>query len=116
MDILIHADGLTLSTDLKDAIEEKIGRIEQYAPRSLRTWVRLRKTSAHPSARQFLVRVVCELPGRDTSAEERGADPLSALDLVAEKIERRLRKRKTALLARRKRSAKVPKSKKKAKR
>ena len=45
MDILIHADGLTLSTDLKDAIEEKIGRIEQYAPRALRTWVRLRKTS-----------------------------------------------------------------------
>jgi putative sigma-54 modulation protein len=101
MDILIQADGLTLTEDLKDAVEEKIGRIVQYAPRAVRARVRLRKVSAHPSQSQYVVRVLVELPGRDLSAEQIGPEPLLALDIVAEKIERRLRKRKTERLARR---------------
>ncbi len=107
MDILIHTDGVKLSEELEDAVLEKIGRVEQYAPRALRARVRLRKTSAHASPRQYLVRVVCEVPGSQAAAEQRAADPVSALDVVAEKIERILRKRKTALLARRNRQAKI---------
>ena len=108
MDILIHADGIVLSEAMKGAMEEKIARVEQFASRAVRTRVNLRKTSAHPSVRQYQVRVVCEIPGRDVSAEELGPDPLSALDVAAGKIERQLRKRKTALLARRtKRTKKV---------
>lgn len=107
MDILIHTDGVRLSEDLEDAVLEKIGRVEQYAPRAVRARVSLRKTSAHASPRQYLVRVVCEVPGSHPAAEQRAADPVSALDVVAEKIERILRKRKTAMLARRKRQAKA---------
>ena len=105
MDILILADGVVLTEALKLVIEEKIGRIEQYAPRAVRARVRLRKVSAHPSPRQYVVRVLCELPGRDLSAEESGADVLSALDVVAGKIERRLRKRKTERLEKRERTS-----------
>jgi ribosome-associated translation inhibitor RaiA len=47
--------------------------------------------------------VLIEIPGTDLSAEQSGADVVSALDVVAEKIERRLRKRKTERLARRER-------------
>ena len=101
MDILIQADGLTLTENLKGAVEEKIGRVEQYAPRAVRARVRLRKVSAHPSQSQYVVRVLVELPGRDLSAQQIGPEPLLALDIVAEKIERRLRKRKTERLARR---------------
>jgi putative sigma-54 modulation protein len=101
MDILILADGVILTEALQAAIEEKIGRIEQYAPRAVRARVRLRKVSAHPSPRQYVVRVLCELPGRDLSAEESGGDVLSALDVVAEKIERRVRKQKTKRLDKR---------------
>lgn len=104
MDILIQANGITLADDLKETIEEKISHIEQYAPRALRARVRVRKVSAHPSGRQFCVRILCEMPGNDLSAEESGADVLSALDVAASKIERRLRKRKTEQLARRVRS------------
>jgi len=102
MDILIQADGLTLTNDLKDAVEQKIGRVEQYAPRALRARVRIRKTSAHVNQAQYVVRVLIELPGRDLSAEQIGPEPMSALDILAEKIERRLRKRKTRRLASRK--------------
>ena len=110
MEILIHADGIVLSEEMKAAIEEKISHVEQYAPRAVRSRVNFRKTSAHPSVLQYQVRVVCEVPGRDLSAEELGPDPLSALEVAAGKIERQLRKRKTALLARR---SKRPRAKKK---
>jgi len=101
MDILIHCDGVTLSDELREAIEGKIGRIEQYAPRALRARVYLHKTSAHASPRQFSVRVLCEVPGKDRSAEEFGPDLLTAVDVVAGKIERQLRKLKTERLAKR---------------
>jgi putative sigma-54 modulation protein len=105
MDILIQADGVTLTEAIKDAIDEKIGRVEQYAPRALRARVRLRKVSAHPSPRQYVVRVLVEVPGDDLSAEESGPDVVQALDIVAGKIERRLRKRKTERLAKRERKS-----------
>jgi len=105
MDILIQADGVTLTEAIRDAVDEKIGHVEQYAPRALRARVRLRKVSAHPSPRQYIVRVLVEIPGADLSAEQSGDNVVTALDVVAEKIERRLRKRKTDRLARRERGA-----------
>ena len=101
MDILILADGVTLTEAIKAAIDEKISHVEQYAPRAVRARVRLRKVSAHPSPRQYTVRVLVEIPGADLSAEESRGDVVSALDVVAGKIERRLRKRKTDRLAKR---------------
>jgi len=103
MDILIQADGVTLSAAIKDAVDEKVGHIEQYAPRAVRARVRLRKDSAHHSARQFSVRVLIENPGADFSAEESRDDVITALDLAVGKIELQLRKRKTERLARRER-------------
>ena len=103
MDILIQADGVPLTDAIKDAIDEKMGHVEQYAPRAVRARVRLRKVSAHSSPRQYTVRVLVEIPGADLSAEESRANVITALDVVTEKIERRLRKRKTERLARRER-------------
>jgi ribosomal subunit interface protein len=111
MDILIQADGVTLSDALKATVEEKISRVEQFAPRAVRTRVRVRKVSAHVSNRQYNVRVLCEIPGADLSAEETGPDVISALDVATSKIERRLRKRKTEILAKRTRG---PRAKEKA--
>lgn len=105
MDILVQADGLNLTESLRNVVEEKIGRVEQYAPRALRARVRIRKTSAHANQAQFVVRVLVELPGTDMSAEQIGPEPMVALDFVAEKIERRLRKLKTDRLARRTRGS-----------
>ena len=101
MDILIRADGVELTEKLREAVNQKIGRVRQYAPRALRARVHLHKVRATASAHQFRARVHYELPGNDLSAEHTAHDPVAALDLVAEKIERRLRKRKTARLARR---------------
>jgi len=105
MDILIHTDGLTLTESLYAAIDTKIGRIEQFAPRALRARVRIRKASTHANQAQYVVRVLIEIPGADLSAEQIGPEPLLALDIAADKIERRLRKRKTERLAHRNRGS-----------
>lgn len=99
MDILVQADGVTLTETIKNAVDEKIGRVELCAPRAVRARVNLRKISAHSSPSQFTVRVLVEIPGADLSAQESSADVIGALEVVAGKIERRLRKRKTERLA-----------------
>jgi len=99
VDIIIQTDGLTLTESLKAAVEEKIGRIEEHAPRAMRARVRLRRDSAHANSAQYMVRVLCDLPGRELSVEQIGPDPLLALDIVAEKIESRLRKVKSKRLS-----------------
>jgi len=101
MDILIRTDGVTLTDSLRADVHEKIGRVEQYAPRALRARVLLGRVTARRLPGQYVARVLYEIPGNDLSAEATGLDPLAALDIVAETIERRLRKRKTQRLARR---------------
>ncbi len=101
MDILIRTEGVELTDKLHDAVTRKIGRVRQYAPRALRARVQLHKVCPNRSAHQFRARVHYEIPGNDLFAEHSAHEPVAAIDLVAEKIEGRLRRRKTARLARR---------------
>lgn len=106
MDILIHSDGFRLGDAQKAAVENKIGNLEQYAPRALRARVHLRRSSAHASDKSFQASVLFEVPGQDLSAEEHASTPMEAVDLLVEKIEQRLRRRKNENVARRTRAAK----------
>jgi len=101
MDIIIYTDGVELTDKLREAVHLKIGRVRQYAPGAFRARVQLHKLTSKPSPGQFRAHVLYELKGNDLSAEHLAYDPIAALDIVAEKIERRLRRRKTARLARR---------------
>jgi ribosomal subunit interface protein len=101
LDILMRADGIEVSEELRRAVVQKIGRVRQYAPRAFRVRVQFHKDRSSPSADQYRVTVHYEVPGNDVLAEHSAHDPFTALDLVSEKIERRLRKRKTARLSRR---------------
>lgn len=99
MDILIRVAGVDLTEKLREAVRLKIGRVRRYAPGALRARVQIQKSN--PSPGQYRAHVLYELKGNDVSAQHTAHDPVAALDFVAEKIERRLRKRKTAQLARR---------------
>jgi ribosomal subunit interface protein len=107
MDILIRAKGVELNDKLLEAVNRKIGRVRQHAPRAMRARVQLQKLRANPSPRQFRAKVHYEIPGNDMFAEHTAHDPVAAIDLVAEKIERRLRRRKTARLSGRVRDARI---------
>lgn len=101
MDIIIRTDGVTLDEKLREAVMQKIGRVRVYAPDAFRARVQIQRITQKPSANQFRVGVLYELSGNDLAAEHYAREPLTALDLVADKIERRVRKLKTARLARR---------------
>jgi ribosomal subunit interface protein len=98
-DIIIRATGVELTDKLREAVATKIGRVRQYAPRAFRARVHLEREHLKSAPDQFRVTVHYEIPGNDLVAEHRAFEPMAALDLVAEKIERRLRRRKTARLA-----------------
>lgn len=100
MDILIHSEGVKLTDKLRAAVHRKIGRVRRYAPRAIRARVQLHEIHASAPP-QIRARVHFEIPGNDVVAEHTAQSPVAALDLVTDKIERRLRKRKTARLARR---------------
>ncbi|HWQ92440.1 MAG TPA: HPF/RaiA family ribosome-associated protein [Clostridia bacterium] len=95
MDVLIRTVGMDLTDDLKKKVLMKMGRVRQYAPGAFRARVQLQKTRPN----EFRAHVLYELKGNDVSAEHRATDPLEAVTAVAEKIRRRLRRRKTARLA-----------------
>ena len=101
MDILIRADGVELTDELRSAVCRKVGRARRYAPRAMRARVQLHKVRANPSSEQYRARVHYEVPGNDVVAEHTAHDPVAALDVVADKMERQLRRRKTARLVRR---------------
>lgn len=95
MDVLISSIGMELTDELRKKVCLKMGRVRQYAPSAFRARVQLHKTRPN----EFRARVLYELRGNDVSAEHRANDPLKSIAAVAEKIRRRLRRRKTAYLA-----------------
>ena len=101
MDILVHSEGFTLYEKLKDQIEDKVGRIELHDQRAIRVRVTLKRLSAHTSPKQFAATVHVEVPGNDIHAEQKAGAPLEAVDLVLEKVEHQLSRKKTEKLAKR---------------
>jgi ribosomal subunit interface protein len=95
MDVLIHSEGFTLDSRKKALIGEKVGRLEHYAPHALRARVTLRLDSAHHNDQQFAAHILVEIPGNDVAAKEKAGEPLEAIDLLVEKMERQLQRRKT---------------------
>ena len=101
MDILVHSEGFTLNEKLKGQVEDKVGRIELHDQRVIRVRTTLKRLSAHVSPKQFAVAVHVEIPGNDIHAEQKAGGPLEAVDLVLEKIEHQLSRKKTEKLAKR---------------
>lgn len=101
MDILVHSEGFTLYDKLKEQVEDKVVRIEFHDQQVIRARVTLKRLSAHASETQFAAAVLLEVPGNDLRAEQKAGAPLAAVDLVLEKLEHQLERRKTEKLAKR---------------
>jgi ribosomal subunit interface protein len=106
MDIIVHSEGFTLYDKLKEQVEDKVGRIELHDQRVIRVRVTLKRLSAHTSPKQFAAAVHVEVPGNDIHAEQKAGAPLEAVDLVLEKVEHQLSRKKTEKLSKRERKPK----------
>jgi ribosome-associated translation inhibitor RaiA len=101
IDVLFHSEGVMPSEKLHKTVVAKISGISRRIPDAIRARVQIQRDCSSRSPRSFRAHVLYEIKGNDISAEHRGRSPHVALQGAAEKLRRQLRRRKTALLARR---------------
>lgn len=100
MNLRIGARHLELTDALRGYVEDKIGRLERYEPRVIDAHVELSHDTSRPG-QEFVARVNVAVPGPDLHAEQSCSDMYAAIDGVADKLERMLRKRQTRRQAKR---------------
>lgn len=92
MRFIISGRNMTVSKDLKDAVYEKLGKLEKYFTSDTDVNV----VFSHPGHRQK-VEVTIPVKGHTIRAEQESDDMYVSLDLVEEIIVRQLRKYKTKI-------------------
>lgn len=92
MNFAIRGQNLLLTDALREYASKKIGRLERYfeAPPTSDVIITLSVVKNMQT-----VEVTIPLPGALLRAEERSTDMYASIDLVAEKLERQIRKHKT---------------------
>jgi putative sigma-54 modulation protein len=88
---------LRLSPALEQQTVEKLGALEELNTRLLTAHVVLSHDDTADPANRFTARARLEVAGPDLHAEEHASDLYAAIDGVADKLARQLRKRKTKL-------------------
>lgn len=94
--IHISAHHVSLSQPLCEFVRHKIGTISRFANDILAIEVVLRRNPS-PGSERFAVSVRIALPGRDIHGGASATDLYVAVGMVAARLARRLRKRKTRL-------------------
>ncbi|HZP90678.1 MAG TPA: ribosome-associated translation inhibitor RaiA [Actinomycetota bacterium] len=103
MDLVLKARGTRITDHVRNAAQRKLARLERLEPKVTRLQVEVisEKNPRLGGARR--VEAAFETPRRTFHASAQGSDVDSALDAIAEKLERQLRdhntKRRTKLLA-----------------
>ena len=101
MNIGIKATNTTLTSSIKENVQDKLSRLEKLLKPEDRLHVELEVNKRHQSGMLYRVEIVIQPHG--FFAEARGNDFYEALDLVVPKIKEQLAKKKDKLLtARRK--------------
>lgn len=102
MEITVTGRKMTVSEPLRSYVEEKIGnaiRVFNISPMNVEVVLRKEKNPANP--RPAVAEVTLFTKGHIIRAEEAEEDMYAAIDVVAEKTERQLRKYKTKVIDRR---------------
>ncbi len=105
MKIQFYAKNVELTNRLKQQFEEKLSVLKKYRGTLdvLTIRVDLSRDAHHKKGDVFRVEVNADLPGVVLRSVEQGVDIFSALDIVAEKLERQARDLKDKLVSKRKR-------------
>jgi putative sigma-54 modulation protein len=94
MQFQIRGEKLEVTPALRDYVEKKVGRLEKYFNETPDSTVHVTMKVIRG---QHQVEVTMQLPGVILRAEERNSDMYASIDLVAEKLERQIRKLKTRI-------------------
>lgn len=93
MELTVTARHVQVSDRFKQVLSEKLGKVEQLAPRTQRAEVVVsQETSRNAPKGSVRVEITCVAKGPTLRAEAYADDPYSALDLALDKLAERLRR------------------------
>ena len=95
MDITVSARHIEISTALRAAAEEKIGRLSRFQDDLLRAEVHFSEERNPRIADKEVCEVSMEGGGHHLRCKVAAADPFAAIDLAVSKLEQQLHKLKT---------------------
>ena len=93
MDYNIRGENIEVTPALRDYVEKKVGRVEKYFSNTpnATVYVNLKVYSD----RTAKVEITIPMPNLVLRAEEKNSDMYAAIDVIADKLERQIRKYKT---------------------
>lgn len=108
MDLSFTGRGVPLSDDIRDQAEHKLARLERLEPRTMRLDLEF-VAEHHPSPDGLkLIKAALKIPRKTFRAHAEAPDVLTALDHVAEKLERQIRDHHGKRLRRWRRGVRFP--------
>ena len=93
MKVVLHDRTVGLGQEVRDTAQRKLTRLERHFVKVLDVEVEFSEERKQSDVRIFVCRLIVHLDGRRTPvllASERGGDPLAALDLALDKIDRQV--------------------------
>ena len=94
----IYTRNLELTDRLRDYVEDKVSKLQRYLPNLDSIRVDLSESNARDSSRRMVAQITIYVPKAILRAEERGGDIFSAVDLVIDKMSRRVERYKGRML------------------
>lgn len=101
-DILISGDNLSLTGSLKNMVIEKVTKLFEHEPQILRIRVELSQDQQSRGNPDFIAKGIIEIRGKDLVASVSSEDSYKSIDLLAEKLDRMLRRRSRLRVLKRK--------------
>jgi putative sigma-54 modulation protein len=101
----IHTRDLELTDRLRDYVENKVLKFQRYLPKLDSIRVDLSESNARDTSRRMVAQITIYVPKAILRAEERAGDIFAAVDLVLDKMYRRVERYKGRREARRRAGA-----------
>ncbi len=100
MNLILSGRGVDLDDRLREYATEKLSRVEKFFDRIIKMEIELRH-ERNPRVRDpDRVEVVVKTPGETLRVHGEGADHFAAIDLAADRLERRIKRFKNRLIQR----------------
>jgi len=98
MRLNVNGRNVTITTAIKEYVEEKIGRIVNHYDQILDIEVTLEVIKNPSVAENHIAEVSCKIPGDKIYVTEKAESMYASIDLVADKLNRQVIKHKEKLL------------------
>lgn len=100
MKLILSTHNITLTKAIEDHVVAKLEKLDHFDKRAVDARVTLEHDHTRAPERQFSCSIRLSVRGPDLFAVDRESDLYAAIDLVAKKIERQIRKRNKKTLDR----------------